>query len=300
MMISEANELVHLECGALCATVARKGAELVRLQHEGRSLLWSGDPLVWDRCAPLLFPVVGRSHDSRVSIDGRSFEMPSHGFARDRIFQARSTDPCSARFELAADEATLQAYPFRFRLTVEATVRDDKLSLAAKIANENERPMPFGFGYHPGFLWPEDAHERARYVLRFESDEDGPVRRADLETGLLLPEPITSPLQGRTLLLDDDLFTTGSVQFERVRSRSVWFGPAGETGLRVAYPDSPQLGIWTKPGAPFLCIEPWQGLAAETDGSPELAARPGMRVLMPGEAATYRMTITVGIRDPDG
>ncbi|MFN3685400.1 aldose 1-epimerase family protein [Salinarimonas sp.] len=291
-------EIVHLSSASLRAAIARRGAELVSLEYEGRPLLWHGDPTFWDRRAPLLFPVVGRSPGGNVAIDARSYVMPAHGFARDRMFDAQVFDDRSTRLVLDADEATRASYPFAFRLSIDVAVEETRIVFAASIANRGDRTMPFGFGYHPGFLWPVEPRERSCYVLRFEAQEDGAIRRADLETGLLLPSRAEAPLKGRTLALEDALFEPGSLQFDEVRSRSVWFGPEGEAGLRIDFPDSPQLGIWTKPGAPFLCIEPWQGMAAEANGSPELAARPGMRMLAPGEIATYRMTIAVGIRDP--
>jgi galactose mutarotase-like enzyme len=297
-MSSSAGEVVQIASGDLRATIARRGAELVALEYGGQPLLWHGDPRIWNRSAPILFPVIGRSPEGRVSVGGRSYTMPAHGFARDRVFHMSAADGRSACFNLDADADTLAIYPFRFCLKIETAAERAKLTFAASIENKDEQPMPFGFGYHPGFLWPADRRERARYVLRFEAKEDGRIRRADLETGLMLPAPVASPLRGRTLAVDDDLFEQGSIQFEQVRSRSLWFGPAGAAGLRIAFPDSPQLGVWTKPGAPFLCLEPWQGLAAELNASPELASRPGMRMLAPGEVATYRMTIEIGVQDP--
>lgn len=293
-----ADDNFDLRCGDLRAVVARHGAELVALEHRGRPILWHGDPAIWGRRAPLLFPVVGRSPAGRVTIDGVEFTMPAHGFARDRNFDAVDRRDRAVRLVLEADDVTLAMFPFTFRLSVEVAVEEAALSIVALVENADRRPMPFGFGYHPGFLWPVDAAERSRHVLRFDKAEDPTVRRADPDTGLLLPVHEALPLAGRTLPLGDSLFERGSIQFERARSRGVWFGPKAGAGIRVGFPDSPQLGIWTVPSAPFLCIEPWQGLAAETGGSPELVRRPGMRVLEPGASARYRLRIVPGVADP--
>lgn len=96
---------------------------------------------------------------------------------------------------------------------------------------------------------------------------------------------------GRRLALDDSLFAAGALHFETVASRCVWFGQEGEEGISVGFPDSPQLGIWTKPGAPFLCIEPWQGLAENETSDGSLAQRSGVRVLAPSETARYRLFV---------
>ena len=290
---------LSIASGALAARVAPHGGELMSLVHRGVERLWHGDPAWWDYRAPLLFPVIGRSPDDRVRVAGVAHPMPGHGFARDRDFAVLRADATSALLEQRDDAATRAMFPFAFALRVGFEVAGDALAIAAEIANRGDAPMPFGFGYHPGFLWPAaDESRREDHVCRFEKPEDGPVRRARSGTGLLLRDPVPRPFPGRTLTPVDAMFERGSLQFEAVRSRWVWFGPRGGAGLRVAFPDSPQLGVWTRPGAPYLCIEPWQGLAEAEGADGELAHRPGARVLAPGASATYRMTIACGIGDP--
>ncbi|GGK47254.1 aldose 1-epimerase family protein [Salinarimonas ramus] len=292
-----ADDVFDLACGPVRARVAQRGGELVGLAFDGVPVLWPGDPSIWGRQAPVLFPVVGRSPGGRISVGGHDYPMPAHGFARDRDFTLIERDDRRVRLAIDADDETRAMYPFSFRLTIEVAAEEFELSIVAVIENVDEKPMPFGFGFHPGFVWPTQPAERSRYQVHFETAEDGRVRRADPVTGLLLPGHDTISLAGRTLRLDDGLFQAGSIHFERARSRSLWFGPHAGLGLRVAFPDSPQLGIWSLPGAPFLCIEPWQGLAAEAGGSGALEQRPGTSLLHPGHTARYRMTIMPGVRD---
>jgi galactose mutarotase-like enzyme len=289
---------IILQSRDLSARFALRGAELGSLTYREREQIWSGDPQWWDYQAPILFPVVGRSPGDQVSVNGRAYHMPLHGFARDRAFKVLQVTGSSAVLEQQADYETRSMYPFEYRLEVHLGVEGNALSMTTLIENRDKEPMPISFGYHPGFLWPTEPEARARYLCRFEQPETGRLRRAKLGVGLLLPERVKPPFEGRTLHLTDDLFSTGALQFESVRSHWVWFGAAGGEGLLVAFPDSPQLGVWTRPGAPFLCIEPWQGLAAELDGSPELADRPGARILKSGEEAHYRLSLAFGVEDP--
>mgnify|MGYP005793623493 FL=1 len=65
--------------------------------------------------------------------------------------------------------------------------------------------------------------------------------------------------------------------------------------MAVTAPDFPYLGIWTKAGqddARYLCLEPWSALPDAHFSPRELAEKPGVRTLAPGERATlsYRMT----------
>jgi galactose mutarotase-like enzyme len=290
--------IVRIGSGSLSAAFALRGAELWSLLLDGEERLWHGDPAWWDYRAPLLFPVIGRSIDETVTVQDRPFPMPLHGFARDLPFAVAEVSDDRVTLVQASDAATLGMFPFDYRLTVEAWVDGTTLGMSSTVENMSGRPMPFCFGYHPGFMWADDASERARFVCRFGHAEDAPVRRARMATGLLLSEREPCPVAGRTLALHDGLFTRGSIQFERLHSRSVWFGRPGGTGLTVTFPDSPHLGIWTRPGAPFLCIEPWQGFAAEEGGSPELALRPGAMVLEPGATKTFPLAVTFGTADP--
>lgn len=293
-----APDLVSIGSGPLSATFNLRGAELWSLRVDGEERLWNGDPAWWDYRAPLLFPVVGRSIGETITIGGQPFPMPLHGFARDLPFTLAAADPDRIALVQEADAGTRAMFPFDYRLRVDAWVDGPTLGMAVTVTNASPGPMPFCLGYHPGFLWAETAQARQEFVCRFERPETAPVRRARPDTGLLIAGGEASPVDGRTMALHDDLFVRGSIQFDRLLSRAVWFGRPGTRGLAVAFPRSPQLGIWTRAGAPFLCIEPWQGLAAEEGGSAELARRPGADVLAPGAEATFPLTVTAGVMDP--
>ncbi len=275
------------------ATFAKRGAELLSLRHRGREFICTPDPALWNwgYSAPLLFPVVGRSRDDQVKVDGKPYPMPLHGFALSRDFEIVTTEPNRIRFRLADDAATRAMFPFAFRLTIDATIADGRLDFAATIENTGARTAPFAFGYHPAFHWAPTATEREGYICKFECQESGEIRRGIKGVGLLRGDKYPLPLEDRVLRLRDDVFGDGALQFEQVRSRRVWFGRPGSKGVEVRFPDSPQLGIWTRAGAPFLCIEPWQGLAEFETGSGELAERPCPRFVAAGESVAYRMAI---------
>jgi galactose mutarotase-like enzyme len=291
-------DTIKVGSGDLTAWFAIRGAELVRLTHRGLDLLWHGDPAWWDFRAPLLFPVIGRSPENTIRVNGNPYPMPPHGFARDRNFTVDRSAPDGARFSLSADDISRRHYPFAFRLVVEVTVDAKTLTIATTVENVGDEPMPFQLGYHPGFVWPLPGAARDRHVCRFEKPETASTRRNDLPSGMLRPERFASQVDGRTLTPTDRLFETGAVQFETLASRRVWYGPQGGRGLDIAFPDSPHLGVWTKPGAPFLCIEPWQGLAEVQGADGELVRRPGTQILPPGESAAYRLVTEVDVADP--
>jgi galactose mutarotase-like enzyme len=282
---------IQIGNSTIAARFALRGAELVSLEWQGTQTLWQRDPAWWDACAPLLFPVIGRSKGGAVSIAGKSYPMPPHGFFRDRDCTLVAHDAQSATFEQKDDAQTRLHYPFAFNLRVEVRVEATGLAMSATVRNDSDETMPYCFGYHPGFVWPQEAALRSRYVCLFEKHETAPIRRADVASGLLKPQSFPSPVVGQSLAPDDSMFAAGALHFETLASRRVWFGPEGAEGIAVRFPDCPQLGIWTKPGAPFLCIEPWQGLAETETSDGSLERRPGVRFLAAGAAARHRLFV---------
>ncbi len=86
---------------------------------------------------------------------------------------------------------------------------------------------------------------------------------------------------GEGLVLDDSLFQEDVVILDRFASRSLTYGAGVGGRIRVGFPDATQLGIWTKPGAPFICIEPWRGVADPQDFKGELPNKPGVFMCRP-------------------
>jgi galactose mutarotase-like enzyme len=156
------------------------------------------------------------------------------------------------------------------------------LTLTTSIRNLGDAAMPASFGYHPAFRWPLPFDQpRQGHYLEFDSDEPAPVRRLDPK-GLLTPERQPTPVAGRRLELEDALFQSDAVIFDALRSQRVTYG--ADTGPRIAvsFPDTPFLGVWTKPGAHFICIEPWHGIADPQGFSGDFSVKPGIFMVAPG------------------
>ncbi|HEV2560177.1 MAG TPA: aldose 1-epimerase family protein, partial [Microvirga sp.] len=252
-------EVISISNGHLQAEIATLGAELVRLRDvDGRDLLWDGDPAVWAGRSPLLFPVVGRLTGGEIIVDGRTYPMPKHGIARTSRFNVDQNDEAGCQCQLVASEATRAHYPFDFSLAVTYRLDGETLRVTASVRNRDSVPMPASFGFHPAFRWPLPyGSSRAAHRIEFEAAEPAPIRR--LKDGLLDPVPQATPVQGRVLALSDALFEADALIFDQLASRRLRYGVEGGSSLLVEFPDLPHLGIWTKPGAGFLCIEPWQG-----------------------------------------
>jgi galactose mutarotase-like enzyme len=285
---------VPLRSAELSVEIDPLGAQLSTLRDShGRDLLWNGDPAVWAGRAPILFPIVGALRDSQYRIGGQTYQLPRHGFARGKRFEVIETAVGAATFRLAADDSTRQVYPFQFQLDVRFALQAATLSIASSVRNLGREVMPASIGYHPGFRWPLPfGQPRAAHFIEFATAEGATIRRLDA-AGLLTPEHHPTPVVNRRLALEDGLFREDVVIFDEIRSRSVTYGAPQGPRIRVSYPDARYLGVWTKPGAPFICIEPWRGIADEAGFSADFASKLGVFTVDAGAVQQLRMDISL-------
>ncbi len=276
----------------LSAEIAPLGAELLVLRDaSGADWLHDGDPAWWSGRAPILFPMVGRAANDRIRVGGAFFPLPQHGFARRSLFEIVEAAPEKCLLRLRASEATRAAFPFAFRLDVAYALAGATLTVTAIVFNEDARPLPFSLGFHPAFRWPLPGGFSAAHRLRFQKPEAAPIRR--LVDGFLAAAEYENPAASGVFAPTPELFDAGALIFDRLASRQLSFGVEGGPEISVAFPDMPHFGLWTRPGAPFLCLEPWQGFAAPQGFDGEFAERPGVVTLAPGAKRVFGMEIAL-------
>jgi len=282
---------VELRSGDATAALSLVGAEPMSWRVDGRELIWHGDPAHWARRAPILFPVVGASVGGEVRVEGKTYPMPQHGFARDLPFTLVEHGEDFARLRLTASEATRAHYPFDFALEVVATLAATQFSLAFEVANQDSRDLPYGLGFHPAFPWPLEGDRKDGHAVIFEAEEDSSV--PDVAPGAVLRRGSRKiPLEGRRLPLDPDLFATDALVLLEAKSRSLRFIASSGAALGFAVEDFPHFALWTRPTAPFLSIEAWTAYADWEGFSGDLFARASMRRLAPGAQARHQVTMS--------
>lgn len=277
--------MIRIANEKLSATIKNFGAELCSLRSNGsgREHIWQAG-VAWPKHAPVLFPIVGQLAGGKFRYHGREYALPRHGFAREREFLLDRRAADRAIFVLRANDASRAVYPFEFELWLDAYLRPNALRMDYEVHNVGREPLLFSLGMHPAFAW-----DRARMTrLEFEHDELAPIRR--LSEGLIDPVPRPTPVRGRILPLSDGLFIEDAIIFDQIESRAVRFGD-----LTVSWSDTlPQLGLWMKPGADFLCIEPWAGYSDPLGFEGELAEKPGIVRLEPGQKRVFWWEVTIG------
>lgn len=255
--------LTVLENEWITATVDSHGAELVSLvlNEDGCEYLWTADPAHWGRHAPVLFPIVGRLRDNRCTIDGKTYELTQHGFARDAEFALAEQTDTAAIFELRANAATLEKYPYDFTLRIGYRLIGASITVSYEVKNERAEEMFFSIGAHPGFRCPlADGESFDDYYLEFEQPET--IGKCLLENGLLRLETEPFLQNERTIALSYPLFANDALVFNGLESQSLRLkSRKSDKSVSVEYAGFPYLGIWSKQDAPFVCIEPWHGVA---------------------------------------
>ncbi|KRB24058.1 aldose epimerase [Mesorhizobium sp. Root695] len=265
----------------ISATVVGQGAELVSLRGaDGTEFLWQAGP-EWRRHSPVLFPIVGRLKGDQLHHQGQTYPMTQHGFARDKPFAWAQREPGACTLVLTDDADTRAHYPFAFRLAVTYTLDRRQLDVTFDITNTGDELLPASIGAHPAFNWPllQDL-AKTDCRLTFADDEPAPIRR--LKDGLLLKTPQPTPVEGKTLALSERLFDEDAVIMDQPASTSVRYGAERRPALEMSWQGFRELGIWSKPGgAPFLCIEPWHGIASPVDFDGDFVDKPGLMLIAP-------------------
>lgn len=280
-----ANEFLSVDVSSL-------GAEMQSVTtRDGAEWLWNGDAAFWTGRSPVLFPIVGKAPDDTLQIEGKPYPMAQHGFARRREFALAEATATACRYVLDANDETRTVYPFEFRLSLEHSLDGPSLTVAVTVENRGAEPMPFGCGFHPAFRWPLPGAEGKPHAVTLDNAAE--PKRQPLEKGLLSQNRDPSPFEKGRLVLAHDLFKDDALVFPEGAGDGLSYAAEGGPALTFRFENLPNLALWTKPGAPFLCVEPWYGTAAEYGGSRELKDRPYTTTLGAGESRRFAFTVTV-------
>jgi galactose mutarotase-like enzyme len=253
-----------LDNGRLCVRIESHGAELTSIRDSASDIefLWQGDPAYWNRHAPILFPIVGKLKNNRLRLGDRSYEMSQHGFARNMEFNLLASDDTHARYELRDNKTSATMLPFRFILAVDYTLAGNMLQVKYTVTNPSGQPIHFSIGAHPAFTCPiAPTEEFSDYCIEFEKSET--ASRWLLQDGLLGEEQKRYLNNTRVIPFTPQLFEDDALVFKGLTSNTVSLKSTKSShSVTMDFSGFPYFGIWSKPdGSPFVCLEPWYGVA---------------------------------------
>ena len=279
-------QLVTIKNEALTVVISSRGAELQSVREaDGTERLWQGDPAFWANRAPIMFPVCGGLREDAYYLDGERYEMPKHGFARNVEWSVESAEAERAVFLLTA---THPGFPFRYELRAAYALQGPSLRVTYSVSNRDERAFWCSVGSHEAWATPGGLE---RYTVEFEQPETLAV--SELEGNLIRRTPVIMAENAKELPLKTAYFAVDALVFPSLRSRSVTLkNSLNSKKIRVDYDGMDVLMLWTKPGADYICIEPWCNAPDYVDATMRIEDKPGMIRLAPGESAerTHSMT----------
>lgn len=250
----------------------KSGAELTSIKYNGKEMLFQGAKVLdsngnvyWKRQAPILFPIVGQLKNSQTQIEDKIYEMSQHGFARDMDFEEISKTENKHHYMLKYNEGTLKKYPYKFELHVIYEIIGDTLTVTYKVKNIDDKTIYFGLGGHPAF---NCDYSNGEYEIVFSENEDKIVF-LKLKNGLIDTEKAQNILQDNKICLKEDTFDNDAVIMKNLKSNKVILQnhETNQKILELDFTGFPYLALWSKKGAPFVCIEPWQNTADRIDST---------------------------------
>lgn len=281
----------HLKC-----VIKSKGAELASMYSKKTSTehMWQADPAVWGRHAPILFPIVGQVEDNTYRVGNKNYTLSQHGFARDEEMVVLENSDNHLVFSLTSNDKTLEKYPFRFELKISYTLQGGALTIGYQVINKDEGTIWFSIGAHPGFTCPfNEAEQFSDYYIQFEKQET--ASRLLFADGLLTGEELPFLEKEDKLPLSHQLFEGDAVIFENLTSKYCELKSNKHAhGLRFTFEGFPFLAFWTKPGAnaPYVCIEPWYGIADTRGEQLDYTQKKGIQQLGQGKDFNASYTLT--------
>lgn len=278
-------------------TVNHKGAELIHLieNADNHEYMWSGDAAYWTGRSPVLFPIVGSLVDESTRIDGKTYGMKNHGFARKSEFNCLKVTEDEAVFELTDSKDTYEQYPYHFALRLTYRIEGRTLAIDYEVENQDDISIFYQIGTHPAFKCPMEEGESFNDAeIRFSHD-DVLKRYFSNEKSQILPNHHEElSLNNRALPMKHEDYYEGALIFREVLSDTFTLASTkSQRKVEVKAINFPYLGIWQPKDAPFICIEPWHGLGDEENFHGDFTEKELIVTLQPGEKAGYGLRITI-------
>lgn len=277
---------------------SKYGAELVSFKingeekvHQGENCTDENGRTYWKRHWPVLFPTVGKCKKNQTIINGRTYEMQQHGFARDMEFEPLTKLDNFHSYVFRSDNKLIDKYPYEFSLTVTYRTDANKLTTIYKVVNEGDTDMPFGIGGHPAFKINREELDKGNYYLEFEEEEDK-IHFLYLVDGLIGTEYAKNILENKKVVpLNASSFSDDAIIMKGLKSNKVSLKNNGKTMLTMDFTGFPYLAVWTKPRAPFICIEPWMTTADNVNGSGVFRQKTDILLLPPKQEYECKYTV---------
>ena len=290
--------MLTIQNSAFKISVTQVGAELCSLYAKSTNteFMWQANPSIWGSHAPVLFPIIGCLKDGSFLFEGNTYSVPKHGFIRNNtLLQSNIIGENCIEFRSKYNEESLNNYPFKYEFIIRYILLEDGVKVEHTIINhDTKNPMFFSLGGHPGFNCPFFENEMYEdYYIEFEVPETDETWLVSKE-GLIENESISYLKDAKTLPLHSEIFTKDALIFKNLKSNVVTLKSKNHAvTLTVDISEFDYLGLWAKPNAPFVCIEPWIGISDAVNTNQDFTQKEGIQRLEAGERKVISFKINI-------
>jgi len=283
------NNMIIIQNEFLTACFVEKGAELKSLVFNGTEYIWPGDEKIWALSAPLLFPICGGLKDDSYFLDGKKYHMQKHGPIRFVHFSVEEKSEDQVTFVSFSSEESKRNYPFDYKLSIIYKLEEKTLSVRYKVENTGEDTMYFSIGAHEGYFCPEGIEE---YEVILPSPET--LNSSVLEGNVLSDEKKRVITDSNRIPLKYEDYVADALVFEQMRAKSVVLqNKTTKRALKLSFKDFDYFLLWTKPGAHYICMEPWCGIGDHWDTTGDIKTKKGIKTLSCGGVFTVEHCIEI-------
>ena len=279
-------------------SVKEDGAEMISFKSLVSSFeyLWNGDSNYWPFHSPVLFPIVCAAKNGTIKVDGQQYTIGNHGFARGSKFKFLEEGENHLTYLLEYSEETLKMYPYKFKLYIKYLLEDNKVIITYTIKNVDQKAIYFSLGTHPGFNCKFNESDKLEdYYIEFDKKEtinrlfmNGKNELINGQSELLIQDETVLPLK-------EEMFEKGAMVFRDIQSKGVTLkSKTSDKSVKISYDNLPYMGIWQPKGAPFVCIEPWHGIADHDTFDGEISEKE--MIIKLEEEGTYNTSYAIEIK----
>lgn len=282
--------MVTLKNSEITVQIDEKGAELKSLKCGGTEYIWHGVPEIWDGSAPILFPICSSLKDNKYIYRDKEYQMCPHGYIKNKLFEVETVTDTRAVFLHRSDEETKKSYPFDYEFRAIFELNGQALDISYEVKNLGDSTMYFNTGSHEAYYTPEGIED---YDVIFDTEE---TLDTYLLCGSVISDKYTMPIikDSRVLPLYDKYFMLDTLIFKDVKSKgAVLRNRKTGRAVRVDFPDAPYFMLWHMVGAPYICLEPWNGICEIAGSSYDITEKEGITVLDAGKTFNFRHSVTV-------
>src|SRR5690554_393968 len=227
-------------------------------KQTGNEHWWHYDDKWWPRRTAICFPICGGLTDDEYIYRDKIYNLPSHGFIREKEFKVIERSSNRVVMEYVSNEETKAVYPFDFRFILTQEINNNDFKIIYEVENTGINDMYYSVGSHYTYKVPIIPTEKQEdYHYKFGAIQNG--GKIIMENGAVSGKT-TDIFNGRDTINISGLFENGStiLDLSEINPHFIQIGNKKNSAYtKVSFEGFSYCVLWAPEGiSPFACIEP--------------------------------------------